>query len=44
MYAALRSLTLTGGDQESPRPEAVVKVMREQDTRVTADPVVAVAP
>jgi hypothetical protein len=44
VYAAQRPLTLTGGDQESRWPEAVVKVVHERDALVIADAPVVAAP
>lgn len=43
VYATLRDLTLTDGDQESPWPEAVVKVVHERDAHETAEPPAAAA-
>lgn len=38
VYATLRRLALTGGDLESPWPEAVVKIAQEEDVRIAAEP------
>lgn len=43
VYATLRRLTLTVGDQESPWPEVVVKVVHELDACVIAEPPAAAA-